>query len=502
MDTERDGSAAALRKHRRQSAPVGAAIASLAFGVFAVSPASAASPLGPHVKAVAEQRGASSSTLVGDTASEPLIVGNNAAFGGGPIQTYDFGTGALVNSFVPDAANNGGNGRAVAVVGNNVFYSELSNGDGPSDAIHVAPFHSGAGGSDTSTLPNPAPSAGIQDLDYANGALYALTGYDTAGPVQAWKLDPGTGAVLSGPIVISTDPYADGFSVLPDGNFLINSGDASCSYAEYDSTTGAVTGSSFVVPGASSCTGVTTDGTSLYFETDFDSFTETDLAGNLIARTTVTSNLVEDISLVAGTAGCSSPPAAPTGVTNNFVYTRDNSGTGKVAVNWTAVPSACVASYNIVVIDFKGNPGQVVDTVPASITSDPIGGLNLCTFYRFGVQAVSTGGQLSTITFPPRPAYTAGYPNASPPVVTIILQGISSELSGGSWNPLRTDYCALTDEVGPFSELGEPLALGDLATEWQNLTDAGKPDYAGDGAGNNLIDSVELDRRPGAAVLL
>jgi hypothetical protein len=90
--------------------------------------------------------------------------------------------------------------------------------------------------------------------------------------------------------------------VLPDGNFLINSGDivpSSCLYAEYDATTGVATGSSFIVPGHSTCTGVDTDGTSLYFSTDFSTLTKTTLAGALISDQPVGPNLVEDISLVA-----------------------------------------------------------------------------------------------------------------------------------------------------------------------------------------------------------
>jgi hypothetical protein len=35
----------------------------------------------------------------------------------------------------------------------------------------------------------------------------------------------------------------------------------------------------------------------LYFQTNFDSFTRTDLSGNLIATTNVGSNQVEDVSL-------------------------------------------------------------------------------------------------------------------------------------------------------------------------------------------------------------
>jgi hypothetical protein len=193
---------------------------------------------------------------------------------------------------------------------------------------------------------------------------------------------------------------------------------------------------------------------------------------------------------ISSGASCSSAPAAPQSVTNSRVYTSDNSGAGKVEVDWSAAPSSCVASYNIVAIDAQGNPRQVVDTVPASATSDTIGSLNLCTYYRFGVQAVGAGGQLSAVAFPASPAFTAGYPNASPPVVTIVLQGVNSSLLSGqgatSWNALTTDYCTLTDETG----LIEPAALGDLTSNWQNLSDGGKPDYAGWGAGNNLIDSA------------
>jgi hypothetical protein len=239
------------------------------------------------------------------TVDTNVIVGNNSAFGGGPIKTYDLGTGALINSFVPDGAL-GGNGRAVAIQGDEIFYSELSSANsffGPSDGIHVAPWNGGAGGHDSRVLPNPDPLKGIQDLTFSNGNLYALTGYPD-GHLQAWELNPTTGAVLSGPIAIAQatpDPASDGFAVLPDGNFLINNGDASCSYQEYDSSTGQPTGQSITLPSAdfSICTGVETDGTSLYFQTNFDGFTKTDLSGNVIATTTVSSNTVEDVSLVA-----------------------------------------------------------------------------------------------------------------------------------------------------------------------------------------------------------
>jgi hypothetical protein len=261
---------------------------------------------GPTVDTTVNCASSCTTTTTNGTNMQGLIVGNTAADGNGPIQTYDLSTGAPVNSFVPDgAAIAGANGRAVAVVGGEVFYTELSNGTafGPSDGIHVAPFNNGAGGHDLRTLPNPAPTRGIQDLTYAGGALYALTGYgpsDAKGPLQVWKLDPTSGAPIGAAITITgPDPDADGFTILPDGNFLINDGDGSCTYAEYNSSTGIATGNSFTVPASPSiCTGVETDGSSLYFQTGFDSFTKTDLTGNVISTTNVAPNDgIEDVAL-------------------------------------------------------------------------------------------------------------------------------------------------------------------------------------------------------------
>ncbi|HEX4186684.1 MAG TPA: Ig-like domain-containing protein [Solirubrobacteraceae bacterium] len=233
-------------------------------------------------------------------ASGPLIVGNNAAGGEGPIQTYDFAAGGEpVASFVPTGSI-GNNGRGVEVIGNEVFYTELSGSSEGSDGIHVAPFNGGAGGADTRTLPNPRPGASIADLAASGGALYVTTGYGGEPPLQVFKLDPSSGAVLAGPINIGTpSTNSDGFTVLPNGNFLINNGDASCTYDQYDSSTGAlISGTTIQVPEAGSCTGVDTDGKSLFFETDFSSFTQTDMSGTLVIRKVVSSNTVEDMSLI------------------------------------------------------------------------------------------------------------------------------------------------------------------------------------------------------------
>jgi hypothetical protein len=242
---------------------------------------------------------------------QPVIVGNTAAFGSGPIVTFAFPSGSTVGSFTPTGAL-GNNPRGVAVLGNELYYTALSGDFGATDAIHVAPFNGGAGGADTRTLPNPRPDVGISDLSFSGGVLYALTGYGAAAgaPVQVFGLNPLTGAVVSGPVTIAgpaTPDFidADGFAVLPNGRFLINNADASCTYNQYDPTTGAIVpATTIVVPGGvesavpfSGCTGVDTDGASLFFVTNFNAITKTDLAGTLIATMPMAYQFLEDIAI-------------------------------------------------------------------------------------------------------------------------------------------------------------------------------------------------------------
>ncbi len=232
--------------------------------------------------------------------AQPNITCNNAGFGGVPITTYDFTGGATVASFVPTGATGANNGRGVLVLGNKVYYTELTGlGFGPTDFIRIAPFNGGAGGADIGTLANPRPTTGVQDVAFSGGALYVLTGYPVDA-LEVFKLDPLTGTVLSGPVAIAgpAAPNSDGFTVLPNGNFLINSGDGNCTYNQFNPSTGAlIPATTIVVPGASFCTGVETDGTSLFFETDLSGFTKTTLSGTFIASQTVAANKCEDISL-------------------------------------------------------------------------------------------------------------------------------------------------------------------------------------------------------------
>jgi len=261
--------------------------------------------------------------------AQPLIAGNTSAFGCGPIYTSDYILGTIAASFIPTGAgttcpNNppDANGRGLAVGGQEIFYTELASttldpcphGPCATDVIRVATFNSGAGSADTRSLPNPRPGAGIQDLTFSNGTLYALTGY-LDNPPWVYGLNLVTGAILSGPIALagSTSPFfelpagndSDGFAILPNGHFLINNGDTSCIYNEYDNLTGQLVPSGTInVPGGpGDCTGVDTDGTSLYFLTDFNSVTRTDLTGEMTGFTFWNGSggdpiTIEDISLV------------------------------------------------------------------------------------------------------------------------------------------------------------------------------------------------------------
>jgi hypothetical protein len=251
-----------------------------------------------------------------------LVSGNNAATSiAGPIKTYDFASSALVGSFVPDGASiPDANGRGIAIRGSKIYYTELSDVFGPTDSIRVAPYGTqGSGGHDVSTLPNPRPTTGIQDLAFFGGALYALTGYRTA-PLQVFKLDPDTGAVLAGPISIASPAKddSDGFAVLPNGNFLINEGDGSLFYDEYNGVTGNKVLGGLQINlgnfGFIKSTGVdlAPNEGSLYFVTDIgtvlQSIVQTDLAGNLIDSHPIGSRFIEDIAVVDTTPTLSFSP--------------------------------------------------------------------------------------------------------------------------------------------------------------------------------------------------
>ena len=253
--------------------------------------------------------------------ADVLVIQNSADFGNGPIATVDMTTAAQVGSFIPDQATScpggGCNGRGVAVLGNFVYYTELDNGGfGSSAGIFVAPFNNGAGGHDIKSFPNPVPGTGVVDLAGSGGLLYAMTGYPN-GPEVVQATD-GNGNNVGGPITlhnltggILTD--SDGFTILPNGNWLINTGDAINSYNQFDPLTGdEIAGTNLVAPGCGSATGVDYSSVTnhLYFSCNFDSVTETDLLGNLIQNVANPGGQWEDLSIVSA-APINPPTGAP-----------------------------------------------------------------------------------------------------------------------------------------------------------------------------------------------
>ena len=222
------------------------------------------------------------------------VVVNNAAFGNGPIQSWQLdlttGTTTAAGSFVPFGAVPGGpngagpNGRGIAVTNTQFYYTELSgSGFGPTLNIETGAYNGGAGSPvDNGGFANPLPGKGISDLHFGAAGLYALAGYPNQGPEVA-LFDPTSGTLIGSPVTIATDPAADGFTILSNGNYLINRGDAVNSYDQYDPTTGArIAGTNISAGGCGSSTGVDTDGTHLFFDCNFNSIAETDMNGTLI----------------------------------------------------------------------------------------------------------------------------------------------------------------------------------------------------------------------------
>jgi hypothetical protein len=255
---------------------------------------------GPVLKAVCSLASACLFALSAAAAqADVIIAGNGAAFGNGPIGTFNFTTGLSVGSFIPDGAFDSNNGRGLAMTLDRYFYTELLSGFGATDSIRIAPFNGGAGGPDLGSFANPAPGQGVQALAFGLAGLYVLTGYPNS-PPTVWILNGVTGAIVGGPIVLQgASSGMDGFTVLPDGSFIGNLGDAFNSYTHW-SALGVQTGPGFTVPGCGSTTGVdiAPDGLSLYFACNFNSFVQTDLTGlNVLGSISAPGGAWEDIAI-------------------------------------------------------------------------------------------------------------------------------------------------------------------------------------------------------------
>ncbi len=238
------------------------------------------------------------------------VSGNNAAMGGGPVQRWvlppplPFGPTPPTDQFIPDGATVPlANGRAWGADQVRYYYSELSGGFGPSDGIHVVPVVASTfGGPDSFVFANPSPLTGIRDLDVSivDNDLYAFTG-SASTPPTVFRLSRVDGHVIGSPVILQAPAVwdSDGFTILPNGNFLVNLGDASPLYQEFNSVSGAPVGTGFSVP-CGKATGVDAGFSSLVIQCDFHSFLVTTLSGVVFETYLVSPNNIEDIEGVFG----------------------------------------------------------------------------------------------------------------------------------------------------------------------------------------------------------
>jgi len=251
---------------------------------------------------------------MGVAEADRIGIANQAAFGNGVIETVDLDTHKVLGSFIPDGAKLGtNNGRGVQLfLGSNlVYYTELTNGFGPTDFIRVAPYNNGLGGADVLKFPNPVAGTGVVDLVGSGGFLYVLTGYPN-GPEVVQKTD-GSGNNIGAFVTLHKTNGAnltasDGFTILPNGHWLINDDDGSNSYNEYDPLTGNEIPNTTIHAHdnnglCGSSTGVDFYGPSgtLFFDCNLNNMVENTLAGVFIANNPFDRGSFEDLSIDAGT---------------------------------------------------------------------------------------------------------------------------------------------------------------------------------------------------------
>ena len=188
------------------------------------------------------------------------------------------------------------------------------------------------------------------------------------------------------------------------------------------------------------------------------------------------------------------------GVPDGVILT--NLGLGQVKVAWfpTLPYDSKIDHYDVYEIHADNSIGGKVASVPATAQQlETIAkNLNLCTYYRFGVVAVSTDGKQSAMTLPDKQAFTWGSaaPGTIPNTVVIMAMGVSSHVHAGSFSPLDgQSYCTTADGNSPVTDAPSPLQ--DLLDIWDNQDPANRISHPidthgpnGFGAGNRLIDSL------------
>ena len=204
--------------------------------------------------------------------------------------------------------------------------------------------------------------------------------------------------------------------------------------------------------------------------------------------------------------GCSAsaPSPSPTSVTAASpsqcapynVTNRRGKHHPSVEVAWDA-PASCVnvVHYSVVELGPNGTAGTTVVTVPATArTEETIVVPSWCTYYRYGVVAVSGGHHQSAVVLPPAPVFTSYTAAPNPPVVSILIPGVSSSSPEDSFDAQTADYCTSKDGELPPKE-GYPSLAG-LTDIWLNYSKQSDGSYKTDqstaGSGNtlNLVDSL------------
>jgi pimeloyl-ACP methyl ester carboxylesterase len=195
----------------------------------------------------------------------------------------------------------------------------------------------------------------------------------------------------------------------------------------------------------------------------------------------------------SGQSSSPSPPASAAGsacAPRNITNTPGRLQVRTMDITWDGPLGNCdVVQYNIVTTDTQGKPAGTVRQVAATATSATVPGLGPCSYYRFGVQAVTKSGT-SSVTLPSHDVFLSGPPDSPPKLVAIVLQGITSHDPGGAFNPATATFCTTPNGTMPPSNAQSSLQVFD--DQWLNYNDNGssKAVSAAAGANNNLIDTL------------
>jgi hypothetical protein len=269
-----------------------------------------------------------------------IVYGNNARFGNVDIEAFDVSTGNKVDGFLlPDPAARSDNGRGVAVLGHDIYYTTADSGN--IWKTNDSPSHP-----DLGVVVNTGFS-GIANVATDGVYLYANNYQAVNGPIN--KYTPA--GVLVGSITLSgPDAQAgdrDGFEVQNNSHilsgattFIANRGDGEGPYDVYDSN-GVEIISDFIDPaahGSTFVTGIAFDGTDYYVsDPEGNKLLEFDIDGNYVGTIDLSGDpspngqrLLEDLSAVGNTvnnqvSGAPAPAGlvlAGTGLVSLFGYRR------------------------------------------------------------------------------------------------------------------------------------------------------------------------------------